>query len=658
MSRQKKPQPPEQSMADKALACLARGDAQQAESLLRAYLQRNRADAYAWHAMACVARAGGNATAAVALAGKAVGLAPEPFFHITLGLALLELGHVEQARAATNVAVLATPTDPRAHDAMGQILEQAGNLPGAERALKKALSLRPLEQVRHMALAAFLARCGRVQEAATISARALALEGDGVGAHNLHAMVLQQGGRMAQAEPHFKVVAQAMPHNPQALANHGAALFAQRRYEEAEQALQASAQLAPNVAETLTNLGLVHMAQGRLCAAERELGAAHTLCAGDARLALNYGTVLMDLGRTQAAHGLFTHAMQQATTPLDRTRAALDLGALCLSVGRFTQGWALSEARMDLLAPPDCAAAMAQWDGTATAQTVLLYADQGLGDALHCLRYVGQAAQRAPLCLLVPQTMEAFVRCLLPQWGARVQLAALPPQGQVLGGVSICCPLSSLPHRLGVAEPFAWQPDPSCFAGSARPEGGQGVRVGLCWSGNPGYQFDRRRSIEPAQLKVLGTARGVCFQALQPCTKLEDVPLPLTPLPQGDLLATARLVAGLDVVVSVDTMVVHLAGLLGRPTLLLNRYGGDWRWAAGSVVGAAPPSPESGARGGRVLPGPGALERSLWYPSVTIIRQSAPKEDRPCWQPVLAAAARWLEQRAWQTQPGGCSHAM
>jgi Tfp pilus assembly protein PilF len=131
-----------------ALACLARGDAERAESLLRAHLQLNPADAQGWHAMACIARAGGNAAVAVALAGKAVGLAGEPFFHITLGLALLELGHVAQARAAANVAVLATPADPRAHDAMGQILEKAGRLPEAEQALKKALSLRPLEPER------------------------------------------------------------------------------------------------------------------------------------------------------------------------------------------------------------------------------------------------------------------------------------------------------------------------------------------------------------------------------------------------------------------------------------------------------------------------------------------------------------------------------
>ncbi|WP_338332543.1 tetratricopeptide repeat protein [Acetobacter sp. LMG 32666] len=635
-------------LADVALACLAQGDAVQAESLLRTHLHLNPTDAYSWHAMACVARAGGNAGAAVALADRAVRLAPEPFFHITLGLALLELGHVEPARAAANVAILATPNDPRAHDAMGQILEKAGRLPDAERAFKKALALRPLEQGRHMALAAFVARCGRAAEATTLSARALALEEEDIAAQNLHAMVLEQAGRMAEAEPHFRRVAQAMPNNPQVLANHGAALFAQHRYEAAEQALRLSATLAPDVAETRTNLGLVLMAQGRLHGAEHELGAAYRLRTGDARLALNYGTVLMDLGRTQAAEEMFKQAMQQATTPQDHARAALDLGSLCLSTGQFARGWNLFEARTGLLAPPSCVAAMPEWDGTAAAQTVLLYAEQGLGDALQFLRYVGLAAQKVRVCLLVPQTMRSFVQALLPQWGGRVELVA-PEQA---GRAQACCSLLSLPHRLGVAAPFAWQPDTACFAAPQAPCRQGGLRVGLCWSGNPRYQFDRRRSLDPALLGGLAAVEGLAFQALQPCVTPAGSPVPLTPLPKGDLLVTAQVIAGLDAVVSVDTMIVHLAGLLGKPTLLLDRYGGDWRWAGGSVAPDTTLLPDTGVS-------PGVLERSLWYPSVQITRQPAPQDDRTSWRIPLATATLWLEHVAARAVgPGGCSHAM
>lgn len=629
---------PPQSVADRALACLARGDAEQAESLLREHLRSYPVDAQGWHAMACVARAGGNAAAAIALAGKAVELAAEPFFYITLGLALLEQGHVEPARAAVNVAVMSTPADPRAHDAMARVMEAAGRLPDAERALQKALSLRPLEQERHMALAAFLARCGRGAEAVAVSVRALALEGEEVLAHNLHAMALERDGRMAQAEPHFAAVAHAMPDNPQALANHGAALFARHRYEEAEQTLQRAATLAPNVAETRTNLGLVHMAQGRLHMAAQELEAAYRLRTHDARLALNYGSVLRDLGRNQAAQDMFVHAMEQARSAGDRAQAALDLGGLYLATGRFAQGWVLWEARRDLLAPPAGTAALPEWDGKATDKTVLLYAEQGLGDTLQFLRYVEQAASRARIRLMLPQSMQRFAACLLPRWNGRVQLVS-PAQA---GGATAGCSLLSLPHRLGVAEPFAWQPEPACFGGAGPVRERKGLHVGLCWSGNSAYQFDRRRSLDPSLLAQLAGVDGVCFQALQPHDGLASFPLPLAPLPEGDLLATAQLVAGLDVVVSVDTMIVHLAGLLGKPTLLLDRFGGDWRWAAGSAV--VPDSP------GQVATQGGAFARSLWYPSVRITRQPAFSEGVASWHQPLAVAAEWLAQMA----QGGC----
>lgn len=611
--------------ADLALSCLARGDAEQAESLLRTHLRHNPEDAQAWHAMACVARAGGKAAVAVALASKAVGFGAEPFFYLTLGLALLELGHVGEARAAVNVVVLSTPQDPRAQDAMAQIMEKMGRLDEAEQALKKALALRPLEQVRHMTLAAFLARHGRAEDAAVVSARALALGGEAVAAHNLHGMVLEQAGRLAQAEPHFAIVAQAMPDNAQALANHGAALFAQQRYGEAEAALRSSAALAPAVVQTRANLGLVCMAQGDLHMAEAELATAYRLQPSDARLALNYGTVLMDLERREEAEALFVQAMHYAATTPDKARATLNLATLCLATGRFAQGWALFEARKTLLAPPLRVASLPEWDGTTTAKTVLLYAEQGLGDSLQFLRYVDAAAQKAPINLLVPQTMQRLVQCLLPRWHGQVSLCT-PEQAAM---ADVRCSLLSLPYVLDMAGPWAWQVEGAWGANPTKPVRSKSVLVGLCWAGNPRYQFDLRRSIAPGLLRHLAGVRDVCFQALQPCADFLTVPIPVLPLPEGDLLAMARVMASLDVVVSVDTMVIHLAGLMGKPALLLNRYGGDWRWGAGSVVAGTPP---------------GALERSVWYPSVQIARQQAPVGGKASWLQPLAAAAQWLEQ--------------
>ncbi|MBO1325884.1 tetratricopeptide repeat protein [Acetobacter sp. TBRC 12305] len=660
-----------EELAGQALALLGTGQAEQAAALLRVHLRHHPDDAHALHAMACIARAGGNAPAAIALAGRAIALRAEAHFHITLGLALHEAGQGQAARAALNVAVLATPTDPRAHDAMAVVLETLGRGADAERALRQALALRPLEAERHMALAAFLARQGRGGQALEFSDKALRLEGDNIAAHNLHGMLLDGCGRGAEAEPHFRRVAQAMPDNAAALANHGAALFATGAQEQAQVALEASLRFAPAVAQTSTNLGLVLMAQGALHAARTHLAQACRLGPGDARLMLNYAGVLADLGESEAATDLLQQAEARATNPQDRARARMNRGVIALAQGHFAEGWALFEARQALLPPPPAIAALPQWDGKPGAGAdrsdmgapgtppsngpqagvfgadmsasgahrsgitgadasprplpshgaVLLHGEQGLGDCIQFLRYVEVAARHVPVLLAVPAALHGLVGQTRLGRNPRVRLLAVGEDGTRQAAAR--CSLLSLPHCLGVSDPFAWQADLAGLA-TPRPDGaerGRSFRLGLCWAGSARFQFDRRRSLNPALLAPLAAIEGVRVQALQPEAGHARAPFAVDALPEGDVLATARLMAGLDLVVSVDTMIIHLAGLLGVPALLLDRFGGDWRWADPSATkdGGVPP-------------------RSLWYPCVRILRQPAPGVGDGPWRPVVARA--------------------
>ncbi|MFT9257405.1 MAG: tetratricopeptide repeat protein [Acetobacter sp.] len=632
---------PGAGVAEQALACLARGEAEQAVALLRKQLRTHPSDAQALHAMACVARAGGNAPVAIALAGRAITLGAEPHFHITLGLALHEAGQGEAARAALNVAVLATPKDPRAHDAMAVVLEAMGRAADAGRALRQALALRPLEAERHMALAAFLARQGRAAQGLEASARALQLGAGSVAAHNLHAMLLDACGRPGEAEPHFRYVAEHMPGSAAALANHGAALFATGAQVDARHVLEASLNLAPDVAQTRTNLGLVLMALGDLPAARLHLATACHLRGGDARLMLNHAGLLVDLGEYEAAHTLLLAAEAGAANARDRARARMNRGVLALARGDFAQGWALFEARQVLLPPPSEAADLAQWDGTPGPDPVLIYGEQGLGDCIQFLRYVESAAQRVPVLLVVPATLRGLVEQTRLGRNSRVQILESGGRGPHAAGAR--CSLLSLPHCLGMAAPFAWQ---AAFATGAaqdpRAEQAAGQRVfrlGVCWAGNAGFQFDKRRSINPALLRPLADIAGVRVQALQPEPDGAVAPLPFVAdaLPVGDVLATARLLARLDMVVSVDTMIVHLAGLLGVPAVLLDRFGGDWRWAGGSTT-------ENG----------NAPAQSLWYPNVRILRQPAPGVGDAPWLPVVAKAICLVRDAVRKMGKDGC----
>lgn len=612
------------TQVESALVLLAQGNAEQALRVLQNCLQQNPGHAGALHGMACVARAGGDNRAAVALAAKAVQLQAEPHFHITLGLALLAEGQIEAARAAIHVAVLASPRDPRTHDAMASVLEAQHRIAEAERALRTTIRLRPLEQERHLALAAFLSRHGQLEKAIEVSGKALRLDTQNLFAQNLHGMILHGAGKAAEAEPYFRVVAAELPTSAPALANHGAALFATRSYEQARDVLAKSVQLEPEAAETRSNLGLVHMALGQLENAAQELQLACALQQNDARLMLNYATALADLGENERAEALFRRAETLAGKSMDAARARMNLGVLYLAEGRFAQGWKLFAARRQIVAPPACAAGLPQWDGTPQESPVLLYAEQGLGDVLQFLRYVAPAARRVPVLLYVPQSIRSFVQ--------QVDMARLPNvmvcTSQRTLKAKAACGLMSLPNVLGMEAPFAWQPDIVGVQKSA-PGKKSALHVGLCWAGNPTYQFDRRRSINPQLLEPLGRLNNIVFQSLQKNAEAQQTPFPMAQLPQGDVLDTFRIMAGLDVVITVDTMIAHLGGLLGLPVLLLDRFGGDWRWAAGSTITQ-----------------PDGEVRSLWYPSVRVIRQPQAGEGDAPWQPCIATVVQVLQKMA------------
>ena len=606
-----------------ALALLAAGNAERAAEMLRSLLRANSQDAEAWHAMACVARAGGDAQSAVGLAGRAIHITPEPHFHITLGLALLALGHVEPARAAVHVAVLGTPRDPRAHQAMAEILEAQGRLADAGQALRNALRLRPLEAARHLELAAFLARHGQTAEALQISENAVALAPQDIFTQNQHALLLERAGRTAQAEPYFAAVATALPHDAAALANYGAALFATGAFDQARYVLLESAARNPNAAETRSNLGLVLMALGALPQAEQELGAACRLRPVDARLAVNYGTVLVDLGRREEAETMFRHSMTSAASEQDKARATFNLGTLLLAEGRFQEGWKRFEARKQIL-PAGRTENLPSWDGQPQQAPVLLYAEQGLGDTVQFLRYVLPAASRAPVILAVPESLQALVSATAYARQTGVTVLPAGAKAREYGAVAACS-LLSLPHVMGLAMPLSWQTvcDPASLAGAEQKTDDAALKVGLCWSGNPDYRFDRRRSLAPDGLMPLAEVEGVTFQSLQ---KQGEAPsFPILPLPEGDMLVTARVMAGLDVVITVDTVIAHLAGMMGKPVWLLNRFGGDWRWEKGSTAIGADGQPHN-----------------LWYPSLRVFGQSEPGEGASPWQQPVEAVTQAL----------------
>ena len=299
-----------------------------------------------------------------------------------------------------------------------------------------------------------------------------------------------------------------------------------------------------------------------------------------------------------------------------------------LALGRWTEGWAehawrwqgIRPDRLRVPAAPLIRPHPAGWNG----KTVLLYAEQGHGDTLQCLRYVAPAAAAGARVVL--EVQPALLRLAAAMPGVAEAVAAggaVPPH-------DIAVPMFNLPWAFGTTPDYV--PDAPYLSADVaatgrwrgRLSGIAGRKIGLVWAGEPrpenlaALATDRHRSIPLAALGPLTAVPGLAFVSLQKGAAAAQPPPPGMELHDwtaelADFADTAALVAALDLVISVDTGPVHLAGALGRPTWLLNRHDTCWRWL---------------------------LDRadSPWYPTLRQFRQTTPGD----WAGVVARVAAEL----------------
>jgi Tetratricopeptide repeat/Glycosyltransferase family 9 (heptosyltransferase) len=298
-----------------------------------------------------------------------------------------------------------------------------------------------------------------------------------------------------------------------------------------------------------------------------------------------------------------------------------------LRYGRFREGWRKYEARFDTHANKGLRRPFSQpqWRGEPLGgRTILLHAEQGLGDALQFVRYAPLVAARNGRVILG----------VYP--GMRPLLSKMPGIGQIVdtGGplppFDLHCSLMSLPLAFGTEMdsipatiPYLTVPEDRLAGWRARLGPRRGLRVGIAWSGNPEHRDDARRSIPfEAFSALLADRPGIEFHVVQTQLRAADEKaLKLLPHVRNhaprllDFADTGALVSLMDIVISVDTAVVHLAGALDRPVWLLLAHLADWRWL---------------------------LERddSPWYPSLWLLRQP----ERGDWATVLSTIAEQLQE--------------
>ena len=390
--------------------------------------------------------------------------------------------------------------------------------------------------------------------------------------------------------------------------------------------------LVPESVEAWLALGLALHHGGDHAGAVAAYQAALHLAPRHAGALSSLGNTLRAMGRIQQA--LSAHDAAVAASPAAgpvHAAARFHRATTLLAAGDYAAGWAEYEWRWACTgraprspAPP--------WHGEPLAgQTILLHAEQGLGDTLQFVRYAPLVAARGGRVVL--QAPPPLVRLLSDLPGISAVLSRddpLPPFDQH-------CPLLSLPLAFGTelhsvpAPPAYLRADAAHIAAwRQRLPPGDGPAVGLAWAGLPNLDdwqarlIDTRRSLEPSALAGLAGLTGIRFISLQkdrPAPAIDGLPMFDAMEQMRDFADTAALVATLDLVIAVDTAVAHLAAALGRPVWLLSRYDGCWRWLHDRAD-------------------------SPWYPTMRIYRQARPF----AWPAVIAQVRQDLEHMLCQRQ--------
>ena len=394
-------------------------------------------------------------------------------------------------------------------------------------------------------------------------------------------------GRHAEALDYLGAAARLNPNSASLYRIRGICLQATNRLAEAEADFVRSIALDASVAETHNNLGLLHWKLGRPDQAFACIDRAVALRPDFAAAFANKAWMLLDLQLLDQASAAFRRSL--AIDP-NRASTIFSFALLQLLTGDFERGWAGREARWTAssLGLADPGFAQPLWRGEPIAgKTILLYCDEGLGDSIQFARYVPMVAAL----------------------GARIILGVRPAIRELLAGITgvvectsreaaaslafdLHCPLGSLPlafrTRLDTI-PFAegFLPAPAAARVTAwenRLGPRTRFRVGLVWSGDPGHKNDHNRSIALRALAPLldcdvefvslqKSVRDEDRAFLDECPDILDLTEQLT-----DFSETAALVSCLDLVISVDTSVVHLTGALGVPVWTMLPFNPDWRW--------------------------------------------------------------------------------
>jgi tetratricopeptide (TPR) repeat protein len=645
------------------LLALQAGRPEQGVALIGKALRLHGDDAGAHSNLGAGLRALRRYPAALASCERAIALRPDfAPAHANRGLVLADLQRPEEALASHDRAIALRPAFAEAHGNRGVVLAGLRRAPEALASFDRAIALRPNHAESHYNRGKLLAGQRRHDEALASYDRAIALKADYAEAYCTRGVVLAELRRHAEAlASHDRAIelrpddaathchrgdvladlqrpeaalasfdhAIALdPESSDAYAGRGTVLADLRRHDEALASCDRAIALRPDHAGAHCNRGVVLARMQRPADALASHDRAITLDPDHTEAHCNRGVVLAGMRRHAEALASYDRAI--ALRP-DSAEAHWNRSHCLLALGKFDPGWQSFEWRKRLTRPAGHRPfPQPVWLGQddIAGKTLFIHAEQGLGDTIQFCRYAALATARgARVVMSVQEPLQRLIGTL----GSDIKIVGSTEEP---GTFDRHCPMMSLPLAFGTTLATIPRTVPYLAAQATadvwrgRLAALSGVRVGLCWAGNAredqpaAHAIDRRRSITLAHYAPLAGIAGVQFVSLQKGEAAAQATVPQAGLvlhdwtdALDDFADTAALIAALDLVITVDTAVAHLAGALGKPVWILNRFDACWRWL---------------------------LDRddSPWYPTARLLHQPAPGD----WDSVIAAVAAALRQ--------------
>jgi Flp pilus assembly protein TadD len=426
---------------------------------------------------------------------------------------------------------------------------------------------------------------GRNIEAIGFLTKAVKVNGTSIDALSNLGLALQNAGRFEEAIAHYRNALGLVPRHPEILYNLGNAFLALDRITEALASYDEALAANPSHVGARVNRGNTLLRFNRPADALASYDSALALMPDHPQILTNRGHALRRLDRTQEALASLEAALKKSP---DFPEAHFEAALAHLTLGDFKAGWNAYEWRWKTGAFADKRRAFRQplWLGNAplASKTILLHAEQGFGDTIQFIRYAPLLKNSGArvLCEVQPELMSL----LAPFDG--IELVA---KGAVLPPFDLHCPLLSLPLAFGTEPATIPAEVPYLSAPAGRvaywrdrlPRGD--LRAGFVWSGSRAHKNDANRSIALSRFgQLFANLPFSCFslqhemrdadrEVLQRLPNLIDLGPELS-----DFAETAAVISLLDVVVSVDTAVAHLAGALGKPVVILLPHAADFRW--------------------------------------------------------------------------------